>query len=207
LAFTYFFRDLHTLELAIKQVVPYTAGRSHIRVWDAGCAMGQEAYTLAMLFAENMGGFSFKNLRIHATDIDECSLFGQIVCSGIYKEEEVKRMPGEMLEKYFSRQDEPGLFRISEALRNKVLYQQHDLLTLKPIGEGFSLIVCKNVLLHFQPADRLEVIRMFHRSLAPGGYFSTEQTQKMPPEVAHLFERVISDAQVFRKSVDTDQGS
>jgi len=200
LAFTYFFRDFQTLQLTINHVVPYTTGRSHIRVWDAGCAMGQETYTLAILFAENMGGFSFKNLRIHATDIDECGLFGRIVCSGVYKEEEVKRMPSEMLVKYFSPDDMPGFFRVSENLRSRVFYQRHDLLTLKPIGEGFSLIVCKNVLLHFQPAERLEVIRMFHRSLAPGGYFATEQTQKMPAEVAPLFEPVGADAQIFRRS-------
>ena len=200
MAFTYFSRDLQTLEVVIKHVVPYITGRSHIRVWDAGCAMGQEAYTLAMLFAENMGGFSFKNLRIHATDIDECSLFGQTICSGVYKEEEVKRMPTEMLDKYFGPDDRPGLFRIADNLRSRILYQKHDLLTLKPIGQGFSLIVCKNVLLHFQPADRIEVISMFHQSLAPGGYFATEQTQKMPAEVAHLFEQASGGVQVFRKA-------
>jgi chemotaxis protein methyltransferase CheR len=162
--------------------------------------MGQEAYTLAMIFAEKMGGFSFKNLRIHATDIDECSLFGQVVGEGVYREDEVKRMPGDMLEKYFRRDNRPGHFRIAENLRSRVLYQKHDLLTLKPIGQGFSMIVCKNVLLHFQPADRLEVIRMFHRSLAPGGFFTTEHTQKMPEEAAGLFERVTPDAQVFRKA-------
>lgn len=200
MAFTYFFRDLQTLELAVRHILPYITGRSHIRVWDAGCAMGQEAYTLAMIFAEKMGGFSFKNLRIHATDIDECSLFGQVVGEGVYREDEVKRMPGDMLEKYFRRDDRPGHFRIAENLRSRVLYQKHDLLTLKPIGQGFSMIVCKNVLLHFQPADRIEVIRMFHRSLAPGGFFTTEHTQKMPEEAAGLFERVTPDAQVFRKA-------
>ncbi len=55
MAFTYFLRDLHTLELVVKHVVHYTSGRSHVRIWDAGCAMGQECYSLAMLFAENMG--------------------------------------------------------------------------------------------------------------------------------------------------------
>lgn len=88
MAFTYFFRDLQTLEVAVSHVVPYTTGRSHIRVWDAGCAMGQEAYTLAMRFAENMGGFAFKNLHIHATDIDECNLFGATIRSGLYRESE-----------------------------------------------------------------------------------------------------------------------
>ena len=199
MAFTYFLRDLQTLERVIEHVIPYTSGRSNVRVWDAGCAMGQEPYSLAMLFAENMGHFGFKNLRIHATDLDDCSLFGDIIRTGLYLEEEVKRMPGELLAKYFQPDEKAGYFRISELLRSRIHFQKHDLLSLSPVGEGFSLIVCKNVLLHFQQAERIEVIRMFHRSLAPGGFFATEQTQKIPVEAAHLFERVSSDAQLFRK--------
>jgi chemotaxis protein methyltransferase CheR len=199
MAFTYFLRDMQTLERIVEHVIPYTSGRSRVRVWDAGCASGQEPYSLAMLFAENMGSFGFKNLRIEATDLDDCSLFGDIIRTGVYREEEVKRMPGELLGKYFAPDQRPGYFTISELLRNRVAYQRHDLLTLKPIGEGFSLILCKNVLLHLEIADRIKVIAMFHRSLAPGGYFAMEQTQKMPGEIAHLFERVVSDAQLFRR--------
>lgn len=199
MAFTYFLRDLHTLEVVVKHVVLYTVGRSHIRIWDAGCAMGQEAYSIAMLLAENMGYFAFKNLRIYASDVDDCSTFGEIIRCGVYQEEEIKRMPGELKSKYFQTAETPNCYRINETLRDLIVYQKHDLLSLKPIGEGFSLVMCKNVLLHFQPAERIEVIRMFHKSLAPNGYFATEQTQKMPAEVAHLFERVTPSAQVFRK--------
>ncbi|MDR3554547.1 MAG: CheR family methyltransferase [Syntrophobacteraceae bacterium] len=199
MAFTYFLRDMQTLARIVEHVVPYTSGRSRVRVWDAGCATGQEPYSLAMLFAENMGSFGFKNLRIEATDLDDCSLFGDIIRTGIYREEEVKRMPGELLGKYFKPNESPGCFRISELLRSRVEYRRHDLLTLKSIGEGFSLILCKNVLLHFEQAERIEVIRMFHSSLAPGGFFATEQTQKMPGELAPLFEQVASDAQLFRR--------
>jgi len=198
-AFTYFLRDQQTLELAVKHVVPGAAGRSHVRIWDAGCAMGQEAYSLAMLFAENMGYFGFNNLRIHATDLDECSTFGEIIHSGVYREDEIKRMPAELAGRYFQPSDKPGFFRVTEKLRSRILFQKHDLRSLKSIGAGFSLIVCKNVLLHLQPEERVEVIRMFHESLAPDGYFATEQTQKLPGSVAHLFEQIAPDAQVFKK--------
>jgi chemotaxis protein methyltransferase CheR len=60
-------------------------------------------------------------------------------------------------------------------------------------------VVCKNVLLHFSPEQRVEVIKMFNRSLAPGGYLATEQTQKMPPELAEHFSQVVADAQVHKK--------
>jgi chemotaxis protein methyltransferase CheR len=108
-------------------------------------------------------------------------------------------MPRDLLEKYFQQDDKAGYFRISELLRSRIQFQKHDLLSLSPIGDGFSLIMCKNVLLHFHYAERVEVIRMFHGSLASGGFFATEQTQKMPAETAHLFEQVRGDAQLFRK--------
>ena len=53
MAFTFFFRDMQILDLAVKHVVPYAMGRSRIKVWDAGCAMGPEPYSLAIVLAEN----------------------------------------------------------------------------------------------------------------------------------------------------------
>ncbi|HPB55993.1 MAG TPA: CheR family methyltransferase, partial [Candidatus Aminicenantes bacterium] len=68
MAFTFFFRDNHTLEQLVKHLLPTVQGRSNIKIWDAGCAMGPEPYTLAILFAEKMGKFAFKNVRIDASD-------------------------------------------------------------------------------------------------------------------------------------------
>ncbi|PKL59174.1 MAG: chemotaxis protein CheR, partial [Methanomicrobiales archaeon HGW-Methanomicrobiales-4] len=84
--------------------------------------------------------------------------------------------------------------------KNLVEPNYHDLLSFCPIKDGLSLIVCKNVLLHFNQSERIEVIRMFYRSLESGGIFVTEHTQKMPEEVSHLFEQLVSDGQVFRKA-------
>jgi chemotaxis protein methyltransferase CheR len=198
-AFTYFFRDLQTLELIIKHVVPAVAGRSKIRVWDAGCASGQEPFSLAIMFAENMGPFGFRNLRIDATDLDVSNLFHQIITEGIYREEELTRMPRGFFQKYFQPAEKKGYYRIDEQIRSKVSYKRHDLLSLQPVGYGYSLVLCKNVLLHLQPLERIEVINMFHSALAPEGYLAMEQTQKMPREVAHLFEQVAPNAQLYRK--------
>ena len=199
MAFTYFFRDLHTLEIVVRHVVPEVLGRSRVRVWDAGCAMGQEPYSLAMVFAEHMGRFAFGNLQIQATDVDESNLFEKIISTAEYPAAEVKRIPREILHKYFQSAQIPGRFKIIKAIKARVAFQRHDLLSLQPLGENYSLVLCKNVLLHFQPAARIAVIKMFHRTLAPGGFFATEQTQKLPGEVSHLFQQVARDAQLFRK--------
>jgi chemotaxis protein methyltransferase CheR len=199
MAFTFFFRDSHIFDLVAKHVIPDLMGFSRIRVWDAGCAMGPEPYTLAIYFAEHVGKYAFRNLRILATDIDESGQFGEVIKAGSYAQEELQRIPGPLYEKYFEPSNVPQQSRLNESIRSSVVFQQHDLLSLKPAGTTFHLIVCKNVLLHFQQSERIEVIKMFHSVLTDGGYFCTEQTQKLPKEVEHLFARISDDGQLFRK--------
>jgi chemotaxis protein methyltransferase CheR len=199
MAFSYFFRDQHTLDQIANHVIPTLAGRHSIRIWDAGCAMGPEPYSLAITFAEHLGHFAFQNLRIDASDIDESNLFERIITNGIYTEEELGRIPAGIMQKYFSPANDPHRFRVSGDIRQRVSFRRHDLLSLVPFGSDYSLVVCKNVLLHFQPPQRLEVMRMFHRVLLPGGFLVTEQTQRLPAEASQFFDRVTPEAQLFRK--------
>jgi chemotaxis protein methyltransferase CheR len=202
MAFTFFMRDQPTLEHAVDHMIAYASGRSRIRIWDAGCALGQETYTLAMILAEKMNPFGFRNLRIDATDYDSANNFGDSVSSAVYSYDELQRTPADLFSKYFEPVQKPGQYRVVELLRSRVHFQYHDLLSLKPIGEDYCLVVCKNVLLHFQYAQRVEVFKMFHQALASGAYLATENTQKLPPEVSHLFAQVTPDAQVYRRLGD-----
>lgn len=200
MAFTFFFRDLPVLEYAVDATLKLALGRLRIKVWDAGCALGQEPYTLAMLFAEKMGDMGFNTLYLDATDYDSENNFGDIVTAGEYKSEELQRIPPEIFKKYFEEAPgKPGYHRVIDRIRSRVFFKYNDLLQLQPLGSDYSLIVCKNVLLHFSYEQRIEVLKMYHRSLAPGGYFATENTQKIPSEISHLFEQVAPDAQLFRK--------
>ncbi len=199
MAFTFFFRDQQALEKAVEHCLPVIAGRNHPRIWDAGVAMGQEPYTLSMLFAERMGHFAFNNLRIDATDVESTGRFAQVIEAGLYPDDELSRLPEGILDKYFEKNGKPRTFRVIDKIRQRVVFQCHDLLSLKEIGLNYSMVVCKNVLLHFRPPERVEVLKMFHRALASGGFFVTEQTQEMPRELASMFERVIPDGQLFRK--------
>ena len=199
MAFTYFFRDMQTLELIADRVLPELKGHRYIDVWDAGCAHGPEPFSVAIMLRERMTRFLFRNVRVFATDLDGSSQFGDIIGKGIYPEAEIKRIPQPIREKYFSATDRPGYYIISDEIRARVSFAQHDLLTLEPIRKGFSLIVCKNVLLHFNEEQRAAVIRMFHSALRDGGYLATEHTQKMPHQTEHLFEQVTGQGQVFKK--------
>ena len=198
MAFTYFFRDLYTLEMVRDHVIPSLRNRRFIKIWDAGCAMGPEPYTLAIILRENMGA-TFGNVKIYATDIDESGHFGEIITNGIYPKEQVKRIPKEIFEKYFRENGKPDHFIMAEELMRCVEYQTHDLLSLKPVATDLGLILCKNVLLHFREDERVEVIKMFHGALERGGFLAMEQTQKMPREITGLFEPVVANAQLFRK--------
>ncbi len=199
MAFTFFFRDQQVLERVVEYLLPSLAGRSHPRIWDAGSAMGQEPYTLAMILAGRMGHFVFNNLRIDATDVENTGQFAKIIEAAVYEREELSRLPDGILEKYFESNGKPDYFRVIDRIRQRVVFQQHDLLSFQEIGQGYSLVLCKNVLLHFQPGERIEVLKMFHRALAPGGLFASKLTQEMPPELALLFQRAIPDVQVYRK--------
>jgi chemotaxis protein methyltransferase CheR len=197
MAFTFFFRDIDTLARAVEYMIPGTSGRSRVKVWDAGCAMGQEPYSLAILLAENMGHFAFRNVQILATDYDEPLL--SVVRQATYPGDELQRIPRDLFERYFEPAEDNGRYRVVEKIRNCVLPQFHDLLSYTPVRDGFSLIVCKNVLLHFQYGERVEVFRMFHQAMEPGGLLATEHTQKLPAEIAHLFRQVVNNGQLFQK--------
>ena len=199
MAFTYFFRDMQTLEMIRDHAVPVLRTKRYINVWDAGCAMGPEPYSLAIILRENMGSMIFRNVKIYATDIDGSNLFGKIIESGEYPGEQLDRIPEEIFNRYFTRVGNGNNYRISEDLIRCLHFTKHDLLSLKPVKKDFSLILCKNVLLHFSYGERIEVIKMFHDNLLDDGFFVTEQTQKMPGELEGLFEQVVPNAQVYRK--------
>jgi len=203
MAFTFFFRDRDTLDMICNLVLPKLRDRKYINIWDAGCADGPEAYSLAIMLKENMGDFGFRNVRIYATDIDESGDFWKVVNDGIYPKDAIKRVDKKIFETYFQPVSE-DLCRVKEEIRKRVSYQKHNLLTYELIRAGFSLIVCKNVLLHFKAEERIEVIKMFHKSLADSGFFVTEQTQKLPDEVSDLFTPITRKGQLFQKYLDTD---
>jgi len=200
MAFTYFFRDKQTLDFIIEKLVPYVSGKSKIKIWDAGCASGQEPYTFAILLAEKLGRFTFKNVEIHATDHDSSNLFGNIISKGIYPYQELQRIPVDLFEKYFVKCDDgTENYQIIDELRSKIKFKREDLLTYVPTSTDFSLVICKNVLLHQKYEERLKIFEMFHNALSDKGLLVMEQTQKMPVELADKFENLTTSAQAYRK--------
>ncbi|PWR75113.1 CheR family methyltransferase [Methanospirillum stamsii] len=200
MAFTFFFRDAQTLDLAIDHFLPFIQSRRTITIWSAGCAMGQEPYTFAILLRERMGPNLFRNVKIYATDIDTYNQYVQVIGTGRYPEKDLQRIPPEIFSQYFRTDPaDPGYVYISDEIRTSVVFKKHDLLTFEPIRTGVHMIICKNVLLHFSAEERLKVWKMFYDSLEAGGFMLHEHTQKLPEELNDCFTRIVMNAQIFRK--------
>jgi len=200
MAFTFFFRDTQTLRLAIEYFHPYIQSRSKITVWSAGCAQGQEPYTFAILLREMIGPYLFRNTKIYATDMDEYDQYGKIITEGRYPIKDLERIPEDIFARYFTMDPADSAYCIiSDEIKSVVEFKKHNLLTFEPIRSGVHLIICKNVLLHFTPEERLKVWQMFWQSLEDGGFMLHEHTQKLPDQLDDKFEQIIMNAQIFRK--------
>lgn len=201
MAFTFFFRDAQTLDLAIDHFLPFVQSRRAITIWSAGCAMGQEPYTFAILLRERMGPHLFRNVKIYATDIDTYNQYVQVIGTGRYPEKDLQRIPPEIFRQYFRTDPtDPGYVYIAEEIKAAVEFKKHDLLTYEPFLTGVHMIICKNVLLHFSAEERLKVWHMFWKTLETGGFMLHEHTQKLPEELNSSFTQIVMNAQIFRKN-------
>jgi chemotaxis protein methyltransferase CheR len=203
-AFTYFFRDEECLAPAVERLADAVLGRQRIRVWDAGCADGPEPYTVAILVAERLGKFQFRNVRIDATDVDESGHSSQAIERGCFSYSELERIPPDLRDRYFQPESsEPPAsgtrLQVIEELRSQVNFRRHDLLSLQAPRSDYQLVVCKNVLLHFTAEQRVQVLTMFHAALERDGTLVMEQTQPLPQACERLFGRTVQNAAVYAK--------
>ncbi len=203
MAYTSFFRDTDALNAISDLVIPAISHARSIRVWDAGCATGEEPFTLAILFAAKLGAFHFRNLDILATDYEESNYaqFEERIRRAEYSRQDVFWVPAAHRDQYFEPAESPEAFRLTAPIRERVRYLKHDLLTLVPPETGQSLIVCKNVLMHFSPADQVQVLEMFHSALLPGGFLALDGNQAMPEAFSARFPRVERGTPLFQKPV------
>jgi chemotaxis protein methyltransferase CheR len=147
-----------------------------------------------------MGYFAFKKVKIFASDIDNTSEnFGNIIRNARYNGETIKRIPPEILSKYFTPINDGVEYQLVSEIKEAIEFQKHDLLSYQEIRSAMNVIMCKNVLLHFHEDQRVEVIKMFAHALVEKRFLIMERTQEMPKETAHLFEQVTTMGQVFRK--------
>ena len=166
---TDFFRDQAAWDFLRSNVLPQTLGDVQpgdtVRAWCAGCATGQEAYSLAICLSEYFGErLLHLDVKVYATDIDDEAL--TIARRGAYPVEQLKRVSPDLRAKYFTGEGE--IQRVTRDLRRMVIFGKSDAIHDAPISR-ISLLLCRNLLIYFDSATQLHVLKRFHYALQPNG--------------------------------------
>jgi len=198
---TGFFRDPdawdHLREHVLPAVLAERSPEEPIRVWSAGCAAGQEAYSLAMLFADTLGVEAFRQrVKIYATDVDDEALAQ--ARHAAYTPAEVEGLTEGQLEQYFELQGSRYCFR--KDLRRSVIFGRNDLVQDAPISR-IDLLVCRNTLMYFNAETQTKILERFHFALAPRGVLFLGKAEMLLSH-SRIFEPVDLKRRVFRKAVN-----
>jgi two-component system, chemotaxis family, CheB/CheR fusion protein len=165
---TSFFRDPEAWDVLKQEVLPklLVPGRSDpIRIWSIGCASGEEAYTLAILFAEALGAGEFaRRVKIYATDLDDAAL--NTARHAAYPARDVEHVPEALLEKYFERTNHH--YVVSRELRKAVIFGRHNIVDDAPISR-IDLLVCRNLMIYLATDTQNAVLPRLHYALADNG--------------------------------------
>jgi two-component system, chemotaxis family, CheB/CheR fusion protein len=195
---TAFFRDFPAWEYLAQDLLPQIVAskpdNQHIRIWSAGCASGEEAYTLAMLLAEALGVEQLQQrVKIYATDVDEEALTHARQAS--YSAKEIEGLPHQLREKYFDLVASRYVFR-SEP-RRAVIFGRHDLIQDAPISR-LDLLVCRNTLMYFNAETQGRVLSRFHFALNDSGFLFLGKAEMLLTH-ANLFTPVHLKFRIFSK--------
>jgi two-component system CheB/CheR fusion protein len=184
---TDFFRDpdlfAYLRETVLPELVAEARDRGNeLRVWSAGCATGEEPYSLAILLAEQLGDeLRDFTIRIFATDVDpEAITFAR---RGVYPASALAALPPAMRERYFTALD--GAFEVHKRIRGLVVFGQHDLAQRAPFPR-VDLVLCRNVLIYFTPELQRRVLQLFAFSLRPGGRLVLGKSETTGPSAEHF---------------------
>src|SRR5262245_49946473 len=162
---TGFFRDPEAWRVLGNEVIPrlieQAAESRSLRVWSIGCSSGEEAYSLAMLLADQLGsrGRDF-NVKIYATDVDEEALAAGR--QGLYRLEDVKDVPTSLVERHFSREGQTYRFR--RDLRRWVIFGRHNVVRDPPLSH-IDLLLCRNVMIYFTTDLQEKILARFHYAI------------------------------------------
>jgi chemotaxis methyl-accepting protein methylase len=197
---TRLFRDADVWEAVAHRVLPELWDMPHrvLHTWVAGCASGEEAYTVAALWHRFLEGRRALDrvgrVRVTASDLEPAAL--RAAAEGQYAREAFRDAPLDVRTRYFS-PTEPHV--ADAALRRMIAFEQRDLLASAPPAGSVHLITCRNVLIYFDKPSQEGVFRRFHDTLAPGGYLVIGKAEAMLGESRTLFEAVDHRVRLFRR--------
>ena len=176
---TNFFRDPQTFEVLCDTIFPALLSKKTndqaIRIWVAGCATGEEAYSIAICLQEHLGDkAAAMKIQIFATDISETAIAK--ARTGIYNQTELAGVSSSRLQQFFVKQD--GNYQVSKITRDMCVFAHHNLLKDPPFSK-IDLISCRNVLIYLEPVLQKRVLTTFHYSLNEEGYLMLGKSESI----------------------------
>jgi len=183
---TSFFRDPDAFEFVNTTIIPDLLGKlspgEELKIWVAGCATGEEVYTLAILVAGHLtGDYKDTIVKIFATDIDAVAM--EHAGKGVYQPGVVKNIPAALLDKYFLKEN--NQYRVKPIIRKMVIFAHHDLVKNPPYC-NMHLISCRNLLIYLTPVLQKKIFSMLLFGLRMDGYLFLGSSESPMPIIANL---------------------
>jgi len=195
-----FFRDpdiwITIKDLLEKIILQKIKDDPRLRIWSAGCANGEEPYSIAILLKEivkqhDINKFSWE---IFGTDIDKQSL--RIADNAEYAKETLKNVSTEYLKQYFTPLD--GRYRLNPEIKNMVKFQYLDLISQELITDT-DIVLCRNVFIYFNRSLQDQLLMKFYKSLKLGGHLIMGKVETIWGEAKEIFEEIDPRERIFRK--------
>jgi len=203
---TNFFRDseaFEALKKSIKEIVDSKDPGDPIRIWVPGCATGEEAYSIVILFAECVGGLaklSNYNFQLFASDLDPDTL--SHARKGSYAATTLENVDPKIKEKYFRHRE--NAYEIIKSVRDLVVFSKHNVFEDPPFLR-LDLISCRNLLIYFNTKLQSTVMSLFHYSLKQNGLLFLGKSESLGHS-ANLFQAIDSKAKIFKSKFITNAG-
>src|SRR5688572_9780305 len=195
---TRLFRDPDAFALLEQQILLELLRRaphdSPLRFWIAGCATGEEAYSLAILVQDLMAIHGERPVKIFATDVHRGSL--DLAATAVYGEEAVSNVSGDRLQRYFTRNG--GSYQVVPEIRQMIVFAQHNVISDAPFTR-LDLVACRNLLIYLQPAAQQRILSFFHFALNQGGVLFLGPSETLGP-AGDGFAAVDKHWQLYRKT-------
>ena len=196
--YTAFFRDPYVWNYIASQIIPriisHKSPNQGIKVWSAGCASGEEVYTLAMLFLEALGVEQFsQRVRIYGTDIHQKSI--DHARQGIYSVNHIKGVPTVLLARYFEQFNQNYIF--NKYLRTPIIFTRHNVLQDPPFSK-VDLLVCRNTFIYFNAEGQNRALANFHFGLKDSGFLVLGNVERIIPSIkSNLFTLVDPKCSIY----------
>lgn len=192
---TQFFRELHHFEFFRTNVVPKALHKARrgmpVKIWSAGSSTGQEAFSIAMTFAEEAEDFDELNIKILATDI--CSTVLQTAEEGLFSRAQMSGLSPRQMFRFFEQTEPEGpqeRYQISQSLRNKVTFQRQNLLSSLPEQAPFDAVFCRNVVIYFKHSNLAPIWQKLRDGLVEDGHLFLGHSERIEDATTYRFRAV-----------------